>query len=58
MSVRLAPGQDSATMWPVLQRLLTAAAPAGADVRVVLNNACEPARATLGLCGQGTRPTP
>jgi acetylornithine deacetylase/succinyl-diaminopimelate desuccinylase-like protein len=48
LSMRLAPGQDSATMWPVLQRLLTAAAPDGADVRVTLNNACEPARAEPG----------
>ncbi len=48
LSMRLAPGQDSATVWPVLQRLLTAAAPDGADVRVTLNNACEPARAEPG----------
>lgn len=44
LSMRLAPGQASAEMWPVLERMLMGAAPAGADVRVTLNNACEPAR--------------
>jgi len=45
LSMRLAPGQASAVLWPVLERRLLAAAPEGADVRVTLNNACEPARA-------------
>jgi acetylornithine deacetylase/succinyl-diaminopimelate desuccinylase-like protein len=44
LSMRLAPGQASAALWPVLQRMLLEAVPAGADVRVKLNNACEPAR--------------
>jgi acetylornithine deacetylase/succinyl-diaminopimelate desuccinylase-like protein len=45
LSMRLAPGQASAELWPVLERRLRTAAPPGADVRVTLNNACEPARA-------------
>ncbi len=44
LSMRLAPGQTSAAMWPVLEQLLLAAVPPGADVTVTLNNACEPAR--------------
>ena len=42
LSMRLAPGQASAALWPVLERRLLAAAPDGADVHVTLNNACEP----------------
>ena len=48
LSMRLAPGQSSAQLWPVLERLLLSAAPAGADVQVTLNNACEPARIDPG----------
>ncbi len=44
LSMRLAPGQASAQLWPVLERTLRAAVPAGADVQITLNNACEPAR--------------
>jgi acetylornithine deacetylase/succinyl-diaminopimelate desuccinylase-like protein len=48
LSMRLAPGQSSAQLWPVLERTLLAAVPAGADVQVTLNNACEPARVDPG----------
>jgi acetylornithine deacetylase/succinyl-diaminopimelate desuccinylase-like protein len=44
LSMRLAPGQASTDLWPVLEGLLLRAAPPGADVSVRLNNACEPAR--------------
>ncbi len=44
LSMRLAPGQSSAQVWPVLERILRAAVPAGADVQITRNNACEPAR--------------
>ncbi len=44
LSMRLAPGQTSARLWPVLERTLRAAVPAGADVQITLNNACDPAR--------------
>ena len=42
LSMRLAPGQASAQVWPVLEQMLRAAVPAGADVQITLNNACEP----------------
>ena len=48
LSMRLAPGQTSAQLWPVLERMLRAAVPAGADVQITLNNACEPARVDPG----------
>jgi acetylornithine deacetylase/succinyl-diaminopimelate desuccinylase-like protein len=38
ISMRLAAGQDSATVWAALERLLQAAAPAGAEVTLTLRN--------------------
>jgi acetylornithine deacetylase/succinyl-diaminopimelate desuccinylase-like protein len=51
LSVRLAPGQDPATIAPEVERLLRAAAPEGADVEIELWSSASP-----GLIAPESRP--